>query len=165
MHRRYFVAGSLSLILGFCSHSRAAYAQVVNTNYSEAIEQVLKQDKRNFNKLKAETDSRGIDALQDYITAFENVDLRGCPPDFQDAFLRHAEAWSELLFVKRRVEAKYGGFWGGVNAFLDGWNNDFKDYENKFDQELQQATSEVRDTWHEVKLIALKYGANTAMVN
>jgi hypothetical protein len=84
------------------------------------------------------------------------IDLRDCPDDFRDAYLKHVYAWSELVPLLQ----KYDGFRGGLRAFLEGLTGQFKG-----DVESDRIRKGIKDTFYEVERAALKYGVQKTIRN
>ena len=112
--------------------------------YAAAIEEVLQKDRENSQRMQSRHSDKA--AVQEYVQAFDRIDLRACPPEFQQAFLKHKDAWSATLPI---IE-KYEGFSGGLLALLEGMS--------KVEDSVKEVDGRIRETWRECQLIALRHG-------
>jgi hypothetical protein len=131
---------------------------------AEAIESVLIQDQQNFNTTSQRL-QMGVPELQafsQYLETMKAIDLRGCPPDFREAFVRHTAAWDEVYrFAISHNEIKR---WIGVGAAILK-----KDAVGALEGTFAPNASEhvrlkegIHHTWVEVEVLAAKYGARKA---
>jgi hypothetical protein len=104
-------------IRGDRKHARYINRAVVRqhgSRYAAAIEAVLERDREIAKKRSSNPNTK--DAVFEYLNAMDRIDLRSCPPEFQQAYLRHKDAWSEMYLFHE----KYDGTAGGATAFLEG---------------------------------------------
>lgn len=119
-----------------------------------AIERVLVLDHQaSASGDRYQNPSEGLRAV---VSAMEAIDLRKCPPDFQQAYLRHTQAWSDAI----SVADKYQGIWGGVTAFLEGLGG-----QNVPEQQFTRVQDRIKDTWTDVKAVALRHGVNPGKID
>jgi hypothetical protein len=92
-----------------------------------------------------------------YSDQMKDIDVKKCPPEFREAFIRHANAW---YFMSSQMAKEPQSF---VDAFLDGFFNALSgelDGGEGRRQRLRNARmEEIKTTWAEVEAIAAKYGA------
>jgi len=119
---------------------------------AEAIRAVIAEDARLGEQCRQGMKLDPKDAVSTYVKAMSLIDITRCPDDFNRAFLRHRNAWSELL----PLLTKYEGFWGGVTAFMEGFGGDAHYGEEK----LERINREIKASWLEVELIASRYGVS-----
>jgi hypothetical protein len=124
-----------------------------------AIEGALRQDK----SLAAQFDSRvragtpAIEAARAYVHDIDKIDLRQCPDDFAQAYVRHRAAWRALVAqVESEPDSWLGAFIaGGINLLggeVDGGASRIK-------REDLAARQAVRDSWTDVEAAAARHHA------
>jgi hypothetical protein len=126
-----------------CGDSKAKHAAAIN--------KVVQQDKAAHDQIAA---SIGVwdkiwgnpKKIALYAGILRNIDLSECPQDFQQAFLKHAYAWSNLATVAESTS--------GLTGFFRGLGG------TDVAPEIQRAQREISDTWLEVDRIARTYGVN-----
>jgi hypothetical protein len=118
----------------------------IKTKSAQAIESVLRADYENADRRKAKLGTDLKQAHTEYVESMRRIDLRDCPPDFRAAFLKHADAWGEMLILINR----YDGFAGFLKSLT-----------REPEAEEAEVRKQIRDTWRQVELIAMEHGAKT----
>lgn len=111
----------------------------------------LEQDERVARELAAGTDiddvgRRANRAIEAALTA---VDLTACPPDFQEAFLRHRDAMRDYC----TLSDQYGGWAGRLGGVAELWTTG-KNPSDRF----KAATDLINERRLQLERIALRYG-------
>lgn len=114
-----------------------------------AIEHIIKEDARLASIRDAQANDSPAEAIRNYARDMKRIDLRKAPPEIQEAFLRHANAWARAA----SYVDKYSGWGGGFIAFLEGLSGS-----TAMEDTEARVGKEIEDTWLEVEKIALKYG-------
>jgi hypothetical protein len=106
--------------------------------------------------MRTQLDQGGdVYAVARYAQTLQTLDLRGCPPEFQEAYLRHANAWTTYANILVENKDRYNGDLGFVTAIVEGLANTYP-----VQQELSYANSVIAETWIQVKMAALQYNVN-----
>ncbi|TGK20295.1 hypothetical protein EHO61_05270 [Leptospira fluminis] len=108
---------------------------------------------------KIEAGMPAIDAYSDYAKAMRSIDTSYCPPEFQQAFLKHVHSWENFVdrlndrkdTQLRRVFVSIIGLLIGNPAVTMG--PIFRELE-----ENGVDISEIRESWQNVESVSLKYG-------
>jgi hypothetical protein len=124
-----------------------------------AIEGVLRQDKA----LEAQVETQvragipAIDAAHAYVSEIDKIDLRKCPDDFAQAYVRHRAAWRALVAqVDSEPNSWLGAFFAGGINLLGGEVDGGAGRVERADLAAKQA---VRDTWVDVEAAAVRHHA------
>jgi hypothetical protein len=127
------------------------------TGYRNNIERVLREDAalsaqiaQDVGVLEVAWDQSAV--VGKYVSGIRQINLRGCPQDFQDAFRNHIQAWAAY----ERTARSYGGINGFIKGFLTNGLAAIDAY-----SEGDAAQREIELTWHEVLRIAAEYHAKT----
>lgn len=120
-----------------------------------AIDSVFKQMEKFL--LAAYQESKKDDAAagQNYSANLESIDIRSCPADFQQAFVRYKLAYIEL----NDYIAKRQGVGGKIRAFVEGagaaWTGESP---RTLTAEPDRLQGNVRKAQSELESIAIRYG-------
>ena len=134
---------------GLSSCGKSGSERRAKTAAAAAIEHVIKEDARLAAIRDTQADKSPAEAIRSYARAMKQIDLRNAPPEMQEAYLKHANAWARAAsFVD-----KYSGWGGGLIAFLEGVSGS-----TAMEDSEARVGKEIEDTWLEVEKIALKYG-------
>lgn len=150
-----FIAAPLAVSLG-CGGSPAPSCTTHPDRYAVAIQEVFGQDKAAGEKCKADVKVERLAAVRAYSLALRRIDLRRCPPDFQEAFLKHRYAWEEVVpFLE-----KYEGFTGDLISLFELGSAIIDKYSltTDKDREFDRIRKTITATYFEVEKIALRYG-------
>lgn len=133
----------------------AVSATPAGDRYAAAITAVLAEDKAASDRCRAADDGEKPGAVRDYVKAVHEIDLRGCPPEFQEAFLRHAYAWDEVIpFLD-----KYDGLIGAaVTLFEYGSAVSAGTLTTEKDRALERIRRGIALTYLDVERVALRHG-------
>ena len=132
---------------------RRQAAEAQRAVFARAIDNVIQQDKAFSREIQSTIGTweqiwGASEQVNLYAQFLRNLDLSQCPPDFRDAFLKHAYAWTK---VATAVESA-----SGVTGFMRGLGG------VDTTAEVNSAQREVADTWYEVDRIARGYGVMSA---
>lgn len=118
--------------------------------YAAAIDIVLGQDYDAYSPISMESDE---EEWRTYIETVSSIDLRSCPEDFQQAFLRYRFSQDNIY----KLLCRYGnGGWGIFLCVVEGATG------IAFVR-LEELDEDVINTWRECEVTALRHGANTAV--
>lgn len=128
---------------------------IENPTGRSSIERVLREDAALHAEISREVGVLDVvwdqsEATGRYVSGLRKIDLQGCPPEFQDAFRNHIQAWAAY----ERTARSYGGFSGFIKGFLTGGLAVIGAA-----SEADAAQREIASTWDEVLRIAGKYHA------
>lgn len=125
-----------------------------NLSTRAAIGRVLKEDSalsasvlQNANWLDKNWDGSGL--VLTLVARMDQIDLSGCPTDFQHAYKCHVAAWGNLARVKRSNE----GLNGCVKAFLTAGLSAIPAM-----NDMDTSSKEIQTTWQEVQRISIDHG-------
>ncbi len=154
---RLFVIAVVAILAG-CSRSTPTPSTQPD-RHAEAIKQAFDQDRIAGNKFKQDVKVDRLAAARAYVQALRGVDLRSCPHDFQEAFLKHRYAWDELV---PHLE-KYAGFSGDLLALLEFGSAVIAKRSLTTDGELEfeRIRKGITSTYFEVEKTALRYGVQS----
>ncbi|MBO4422054.1 MAG: hypothetical protein J5879_01340, partial [Clostridia bacterium] len=98
-------------------------------------------------------------AYQTVVSRMRAIDTSDCPGDFRMAYERHIHAWEgmrdQVLSEPDGVlESLFVGFINGLSGDFTGGLADMGKAEQYWNQQI-------KDTFNEVRAVALKYGAKT----
>ena len=112
--------------------------------YAEAILKVLEQDTRlGTVRNNAPRNAPIAEAVRDYVTGLDALDLNDCPPDFQRALRRHRDAWqASIAFFEQHEELR-----GELHEVWD----DIRARGDEARQNLEQLEADILETWAEVE--------------
>ena len=116
-----------------------------------AIKQVLAKDKQISDWMEAEV-KKGTHAptvVRMAVGRMRKIDLTRCPSGFQQAYLKHVYAWSEMPPLLE----KYDGVGGFFTSFLEGLTDRYDG-----DKEAKRIQKSIRETFLDVETVSLKYG-------
>lgn len=124
-----------------------------------AIERILAADHelsaRLGNAITPET--KPAEAIAAYAAGMKAFDMVECPPEFREAFIRHAGAWEAFALQLAKEPQSFGegvlqGFFNALDGEADGGTARM--------QRARDARFEhIQSTWGEVQAIAARYGA------
>jgi hypothetical protein len=119
--------------------------------HATAISVVLAKDKQLGERAKDEIKkgSNASTVIQLCVDEMRKINLIQCPPEFQEAYLKHVYAWAELPSLVQRYE----GISGTLLAFLEGAVGKYEG-----DAEAKRIQKGIRETFLAVETIALRYG-------
>ena len=150
MKKVFFLAGIiLSCLLFGCS----------NEAEKKAIEDVLEQDRLQFDTVKAKANH------------MSSIDLTKCPLDFRQKYIAHIGAWREFALVEHEAEIwqeKHGSLKGGIAGAIRVIFGDLRalsepfEEQNKLKEHYFTAKKKIKDTWNDVLQCAAKYGVDTS---
>lgn len=97
-------------------------------------------------------------AIEQYCTELERLDMSDCPADFRVAYVQHIRAWRETRAAVEQLPSGFltGFFMGAVNSLLRG---EIDGGQGRMEGALKGALERVRITWEEVERVGAKYGA------
>jgi hypothetical protein len=124
-----------------------------------AIEGVLRQDKTLEAQVEAQVraGTPAIEAAHAYVSEIDKIDLRNCPDDFAQAYVRHRAAWRGLVAqVDSEPNSWLGAFIAGGINLLGGEADGGAGRVERADLAAKQA---VRDTWADVEAAAARHHA------
>jgi hypothetical protein len=97
----------------------------------------------------------GYDVNMETFAQLKKIDISGCPPDFQAAFLKFAYTYQKAaLFFK-----DYEGIMGGITVFAEGALK-LVGAESPMEKRLTELQTESIDSVREVETACLKYGVD-----
>ncbi|MBA4192779.1 MAG: hypothetical protein C0467_32850 [Planctomycetaceae bacterium] len=154
--RNFFLIGLAFAVSSGCKRDEPATTHTQTPDYATPIRAALNQDRSAGEKFREAAKTDKLAAVRDYLQALRQIDLRACPVDFQEAFLKHRYAWEELLpFME-----KYDGYTGDLVAFFELGsaiiNNQSTTTEG--DREVARIRKAISASYFEVEKIALRYG-------
>jgi len=121
---------------------------------AKLIENVLEQD----SKTQLNLPENEREAIQVVVIRMRAIDTSGCPGEFRAAYERHIHAWEGM---RDQVLSEPDGFLeGALIGFLNGLSGDFTGGTADMAQARNYWTAQIRDTWNEVRALAMQYGAN-----
>jgi uncharacterized protein YceK len=146
-----FVALAALSGCGSATSDSTSSVQAKRQRYADAITAVLARDKQlsDWAVTEIEKGANAPAVLQLCVDEMRKIDLTGCPAEFQQAYLKHVYAWSEVPPLMR----KYEGVRGFFTALLEGAAGTYDG-----DAEAKRIQKGIRDTLLEVETIALRYG-------
>lgn len=151
-----FVLFVLLLSSSGCSAPKPSAPVNQNDAYTAAIHKVFEKDHKAGNIFKSEVKSDRLAAARNYTLALRRIDLRSCPTDFQEAFLKHRYAWDELALLLE----KYDGFTGDLLALFELGSAiaNERSLTTEGDKEYDRVRRAIAASYFEVEKIALRYG-------
>lgn len=117
---------------------------------------MLDLDRAAGEKFKTDFKADRLAAAQAYSQSLRKIDLRSCPPDFQEAFLKYRYAREELVpFLE-----KYSGFTGDLIVLFELGSAIVtrKSLTTEWDQEFDRNRRGITQTYYEVGKVAPRYG-------
>lgn len=138
-----------------CGCNKEVPVQSQKARYAAAIREVFAQDNAASKKCKQAVKTNRLEALRAYVQALRQIDLRSCPADFQEAFLKHRYAWDEIIPYLE----KYSGFAGdvlglfefGVAVIMD------RSLTTEGDKEFVRIRKAIASAYFDVEKVGLKY--------
>lgn len=129
--------------------------------YKKAIERVLSEDSKTLHGLDNYPEEKKRRVV---VNRMLEIDLKGCPHDFKQAYIEHIKAWDSIAtyaenkgefvsssIVKSIDKGSKEGFWSGA---WDLFKRGVEDSNN-----VNEINSQVQSSWINVKQVALKYDA------
>lgn len=145
----------LAMFIG-CGGNQSANNKTQADQHAAAIREVLAQDKKAGEKCTEEVNGDRLAAVRTYCLTLRRIDLRRCPPDFQEAFLKHRYAWEEVIpFLE-----KYDGFTGDLISLFEIGSAIISNQSltTDKDREFERIRKTISATYFEVERTALRYG-------
>ena len=104
------------------------------------------------------TPSQIAQAIREYCSNLERLDMSDCPADFRVAYRHHMGAWREAETSIRQLPDGFmeSVLMGAINGVLRGEPDGGT---SRLQGGLERAFERVRDTWIEVEKIGANYGA------
>ncbi|MBM9575538.1 hypothetical protein JWG45_00085 [Leptospira sp. 201903070] len=130
--------------------------------YGSEIKAVLAQDEAAYNSSQKDIEAGATktQALSTYTKSMRKIDTSDCPMGFRNAYLRHIQAWEQVVqSMKDKETASTSRLLIGLFSLFIGQPQVAL---TSFLSELQAEgvdTSPIRTTWNEVELQAQKYDA------
>ncbi|WP_061298820.1 hypothetical protein [Leptospira borgpetersenii] len=130
--------------------------------YGSEIKSVLAQDQAAYNSSQKDIEAGATktEALSAYTKVMRKIDTSDCPMKFRNAYLRHIQAWEQVVQSMKNKETE------STSRLLIGLFSLFIGQPqialSSFLSELQSEgvdTSSTRETWNEVELEAQRFNA------
>jgi hypothetical protein len=139
-----------------CSRAAPTAPPAQPDRHAEAIERALEQDRLAGDEFKRAVKANRLAATRDYLQAVAKIDLRPCPPDFQEAFLKHRYAWEEL---PSHLE-KYAGLSGDLLSMMEFGEAVITkgSITTEGEREFERIRKGIRESYFHVERTALRYG-------
>ena len=161
-----FIGIFAGLILGV-----VIISTVAKSDYKRPIEAVLNANKNLTKNLDTQSVTEKVNII---VERMRSINLSDCPEDFQDAYLRHIEAWSKAIplieaaeemngsenLLKNIIIGFVGGYTGQFHLVADKIMSDINTC-NDLKAAVQLVDAEIKNTFHEVLRIAQKYKVDT----
>ena len=125
-----------------------------------AIEQVLARDRElSIEGRKAVKGGQSPrQAVVSVVQGMKAIDLRDCPPDFREAYARHASAWDAMAAELRQQPETFGeGFMLGLGNMLA--RGEVDGGQQRLAQLRDRRLEDIRVSWAEVEAMAARHGA------
>jgi hypothetical protein len=126
---------------------------------ARAIERVLAQD-RTYAQQRNDAASRGAaasDAIAQYVARMKSLDFSGCPPEFREAYIRHANAWQGMQI---QLASEPSGWDAFLTGFLKGLNGQLDGGSFQMEADRKKHLEKIQASWGEVEAIAARHGAH-----
>gem|GEM_PF-3056837 len=139
--------------------SGASSAARQQARMRSAIESVMATDNQMFDRMNSSVSSGTppAQAIASYAARLKSIDMSQCPPEFREAYLRHANAWQGLGM---QIDKEPQSFIESVlYGFLNGLRGEFDGGLGRLQREHDSRFEAVVTTWGEVEAIAVRYGA------
>ncbi len=121
---------------------------------AKQIENVLEQD----SKTQLNLPENEREAIQVIVIRMRAIDTSGCPGEFRAVYERHIHAWEGM---RDQVLSEPDGFLeGALVGLLNGLAGDFTGGTADIAQARNYWSAQIRDTWNEVRALAMQYGAD-----
>jgi hypothetical protein len=139
-----------------CKDSKTASQTKQEDHFPAAIREVLAKDQAASTRFRREEKDDRLDAVRRYCQALRRIDLRQCPNDFQEAFLKHIYAWEELVPLLE----KFDGLTGDLMSLFEVGSSVVtkQSLTTEGDREFARVRQAISATYFEVEKAALRYG-------
>lgn len=128
-------------------------------NYARPIERALTLDRKFSEEARQQTEAgtSPANAVAGMAERMRSIDLSACPPEFREAYVRHAAAWRGMAGQLKSepdgvVEGLVIGFLRGLGGQLDGGASEMQAARNHHMRAIQS-------TWGDVEATAARHGA------
>ncbi len=156
--KSFFAACFVVIVIIFIAFEIGLFPSKYKPSFSNevrAIEKVLELDDKTTENLP----DNPRQAYQTVVSRMRAIDTSDCPGDFRMAYERHIHAWEgmrdQVLSEPDGVlESLFVGFINGLSGDFTGGLADMGKAEQYWNQQI-------KDTFNEVRAVALKYGAKT----
>lgn len=154
------IAGVVAALSIYIALKQDSYSPEQKAAYRQAIAAVLMRDAvvtQSREEARDWTDRTFMfgppDKLAAYLGELDAIDVTACPPEFQSAWVAHKRKWRESY----QWTARHDGVAGVVEVVIDGLaeTDDFAVAR----QEGEALVQKLNDSWHELEVIGLKFGA------
>jgi hypothetical protein len=124
--------------------------------HATVIKAVFDLDRAAGERFKTDVKADRVAAARAYTQTLRGIDLRSCPADFQEAFLKHRYAWGELVPYLE----KYSGFTGDLIVLFELGSAIVTrtSLTTEGDREFDRIRRGITQTYYEVEKVALRYG-------
>ena len=164
-HTLYPVLAVVLLVMSSgcgCGSGQPTPGQTQADRNTVAIREVFRQRAIAAEKYTAGMKNDRLAATQNYVHALRQIDLRPCPSDFQDVFLKHRYAWDEIPpFLEKYPESIVGD---GLKLF------EFSlavvkhgSLTTEGEKEFERIRKSISSTNFEVEKTALRYGVQDGL--
>ena len=119
-------------------------------DFAKPIESVIRQDRENQRRCFAHPDK--AKGHTEYLASMAAIDLRGCPEEFQSAFLDFKASWVKYIDFHREYPETVGGI--ARQLMLVVMDN------RDFPKESKALMAVIEQKWLECEKIALRYGVD-----
>ena len=130
---------------------------------SRAIESIISEDRELYREAQEaiEDGATEEEALSTLVQRMRQIDLRGAPPDFRQAYVNHIHAWDGVVRqVRERNEGILSAlFIGLLGLFVGQPGIAVQAFTSRLSEQGINMDS-VQSTWQKLELIAAKHGAN-----
>lgn len=124
-----------------------------------AIERVFAGDHVVSTHLKGlvTAETKPAEAIAAYATGLRAIDTAECPPEFREAYSRHASAWEAFALQLANEPQSFGE--GVLQGLFNAMGGEMDGGVNRMQRDRDARFQKLEETWGEVLAIAARYGA------